>query len=72
MESIKEYSNLNIDDRFVVFLKDNDILAHDSLPQLHKQRQGHIFLMRCFLLSNQRAMNCDAFWITENIYKSPS
>ena len=34
------------------FLGDNDILLHDSLSQLQTQRQGGIFLMQCFLLSN--------------------
>ena len=34
------------------FLDDNDILLHDSLPQLQTQRQRNIFLMQCFLLSN--------------------
>ena len=34
------------------FLGDNEILLHDSLPQLQTQRQGDIFLMQCFLLPN--------------------
>ena len=54
---------------FLFFFGYNDIILHDSLPQLHTQRQGDIFLMRYFLLSNPQTKNYIVSRITEKTYK---